>query len=154
MKRTFSSVTKIVAPREVVWRVMTDHVRYARWGRAKTVTMERTGSPDPNGVGAIRVFHAGPSRVREEVVVYEPPVRMAYRLVSGLPVRDYRSEMVLEVDRDVTVLSWSSSFEPRIPFTGGMFTRLMARAVDGFAAGIKRESEQEASAGTAAGGRA
>jgi uncharacterized protein YndB with AHSA1/START domain len=136
-------VTKIRAPREVVWSVMTDHVRYARWGRAKVVTMDRVGSPDPNGVGAVRAFHAGPSKVREEVVESEPPNRMVYRLVSGLPVRDYRSEMLLEADGEVTVLDWSSTFSPRIPFTGALLTRMMSTAVDGFAAGIKAEAETE-----------
>lgn len=148
MTLRFSSVTKILAPREVVWQVMTDHVRYARWGSAKTVTMERVGEPDPNGVGAVRVFHTGPSKVREEVVEFEPPVRMVYRLASGLPVRDYRSEMVLDEERSgsdvVTVLTWSSSFTPRLPLTGGLLRRVMASAVDRFAEGIKRDSEEGA----------
>jgi uncharacterized protein YndB with AHSA1/START domain len=137
--RTFASVTKFVAPREVVWQVMTDHVRYARWSSASAVTMERTGDGDADGVGAIRVFHTGPVKVREEVVEFEPPVRMVYRLASGLPVRDYRSEMVLDEDDGVTVLTWTSSFSPRIPLTGGLFTRLMRSAVDRFAAGIERD---------------
>lgn len=148
MKRTFSSVTKILAPREVVWKVMTDHTRYARWGSAKTVTMERLGDPDPNGVGAVRAFHAGPSKVREEVVEFEPPVRMVYRLASGVPVRDYRAEMVLDEERTgddvVTVLTWSSSFTPKLPLTGALLQRVMSRAVDRFAEGIKRESEEGA----------
>lgn len=146
MIRTFSSVTKIRAPRDVVWRVMTDHVRYARWGRAGRVSMERVGDPDPDGVGAIRVFHAGRSKVREEVVESEPPSRMVYVLASGLPVRDYRSEMQLSQDGDITVLEWSSSFHARIPLTGVLFTRVMARAVDGFADGIRREAEAEVAA--------
>jgi len=148
VKRTFSSVTKILAPREVVWKVMTDHTRYARWGSAKTVTMERLGDPDPNGVGAVRAFHAGPSKVREEVVEFEPPVRMVYRLASGVPVRDYRAEMVLDEERTgddvVTVLTWSSSFTPKLPLTGALLQRVMSRAVDRFAEGIKRESEEGA----------
>lgn len=148
MTLRFSSVTKILAPREVVWQVMTDHVRYARWGSAKTVTMERVGEPDPNGVGAVRVFHTGPSKVREEVVEFEPPVRMVYRLASGVPVRDYRAEMVLDEERTgddvVTVLTWSSSFTPKLPLTGALLQRVMSRAVDRFAEGIKRESEEGA----------
>jgi uncharacterized protein YndB with AHSA1/START domain len=148
VNRSFSSVTKIRAPRDVVWSVMTDHVRYARWGRSKQVTMEREGSPDPNGLGAIRVFHAGPSKVREEVVALDPPARLVYRLVSGVPVRDYRSEMQLEEDGDVTVLTWTSSFAERIPLTGRFLTRMMSTAVDGFAAGIKAEAETEAGSAT------
>jgi uncharacterized protein YndB with AHSA1/START domain len=141
---TFASVTKILAPREVVWDVMTDHVRYARWSSAKRVVMECTGSPDPAGVGAIRVFETGPMKVREEVVEFDPPSRMVYRLASGLPVRDYRSEMVLEGGDSVTVLTWSSRFDPKVPLTGGLLTRIMRSAVDRFAAGIKTDAEAQA----------
>jgi uncharacterized protein YndB with AHSA1/START domain len=141
MIRSFSSVTKIHAPQAVVWDVMTDHVLYERWTSAKAVAMERHGSPHRNGVGAIRVFDSGPLKVREEVLEFDPPRRMVYRLASGLPVRDYRSEMQLEADGEVTVMTWSSSFEPRIPLTGRHFVRLMRSAVDRFAAGIKEEAE-------------
>jgi hypothetical protein len=103
--------------------------------------MERTGTPHPNGVGAVRVFDSGPMKVREEVVEFDPPTRMVYRLASGLPVRDYRSEMKLDEEDGVTVLTWSSTFTPRIPLTGGAFTRLMRSAVDRFAAGIKADAE-------------
>jgi uncharacterized protein YndB with AHSA1/START domain len=151
MGQSFSSVTKVLAPRPVVWRVMSDHVRYAQWTSARDVSMETLGSPDPNGVGAIRVFDSGPVKVREEVVEFDPPTRLVYRLASGLPVRDYRSVMTLEEDGDVTVLTWSSTFAPRIPLTGRLFTRIMRGAVDRFAAGIKTEAEAEASSGGNAG---
>ena len=144
MGESFSSITKVLAPRAVVWAVMSDHVLYARWTPARGVTMERLGAPDPNGVGAIRVFDSGPVKVKEEVVAFDPPTRLVYRLASGLPVRDYRSVMTLEDDGDVTVLSWSSTFTARIPLTGGLFRRIMSRAVDRFAAGIKAEAESRA----------
>jgi hypothetical protein len=144
-RRTFVSVTKIRAPRAIVWSVMTDHQRYVKWTSARRVRMERTGSPDPNGVGAVRAFETGPFTVREEVLALDP-TRMEYRLVSGLPVRDYRSEMRLDEDGEVTVLTWSSAFEPRIPLTGGALTRLMRGAVDRFAAGIKADAEAAARA--------
>ena len=144
MIRSFSSVTKIRAPQTTVWGVMTDHMLYARWTSAKAVAMERHGSPHPNGVGAVRVFDSGPFKVREEVLEFEPPSRMVYRLASGLPIRNYRSEMQLEADGEITVMTWASSFEPRIPLTGRHFVRLMRGAVDRFAAGIKDEAEARA----------
>jgi uncharacterized protein YndB with AHSA1/START domain len=140
--RSFASITKIVAPRDVVWAVMTDHSRYVRWASTRRLTMEKRGQPDPNGVGAVRVFHTGPIKVREEVLEFEPPTRMVYSVVSGFPVRDHRSEMLLEENDDVTVLTWASSFSPRIPFTGGTFERIMLRAIDRFAEGIKEDAEE------------
>jgi len=141
---TFASATRIDAPLPAVWDVMTDHVRYARWGSAKTVTIERKGTPAPNGLGAIRCFHAGPMKVREEVTAWEPPTRMTYRLNSKQMTRSYTSEMVLRDDAGVTVLEWSSTFEPRIPGTAAVVRRIYERAVARFAAGIKAEAESTA----------
>ncbi len=145
----FSSSTRIAAPKALVWSVMTDHERYADWGRATKVVLEREGDPDRNGLGARRVFHAGPMRAVEEVTGWEPQERMAYRLVKGLPIRGYRSEMALRTEpagdaddgRPVTVLDWSSTFEPRIPGTGRVMEWFLALAVKDFATGIKRTAE-------------
>lgn len=144
---TFSSVTRIAAPMHVVWSVMTDHVRYARWGSAKVVTIEREGSPAPNGLGAIRCFHAGPMKVREEVTAWDPPARMAYRLNSKQLTREYQSEMVLRDDNGLTVLEWSSTFVPRVPGTSAVVRRVYTSAVAKFAAGIKADAETQAEAG-------
>lgn len=141
--RSFGSETRIRAPRERVFAVMTDHARYAAWGPSNRVDVDPQGDPPPNGLGAVRNFRSGPLTTREEVVAWEPPVRMAYRLVSGVPVRDYRSEMVLEEDGEHTVLRWSSTFRPVVPGTGWLFEKLMARAVDGFRQGIRRACEEE-----------
>jgi len=140
--RSFASETRIRAPRDRVFAVMTDHARYAAWGPSRRVDVDPEGDPAPNGLGAVRNFRSGPLTTREEVVGWEPPVRMAYQVVSGVPVRDYRSEMVLDEDGDHTVLRWSSTFRPLIPGTGWLLERLMTWAVDGFRAGIRNACEE------------
>lgn len=142
---TFSSTTRIAAPIDVVFDVMTDHVRYARWGTSKRVTMDREGTPAPNGLGAIRCFHAGPMKVLEEVTGWEHPTRMTYRLNSHQLTKEYASEMVLHADGAITVLTWTSTFSPRVPGTTALVRRVYERAVTGFAAGIKAEAEAAAS---------
>jgi hypothetical protein len=115
--------------------------------------MDRVGSPHPDGVGAVRCFHAGPTKVREEVLEFDPPRRMVYRVASGLPVVDYRSEMVLDPEDGgaASLLRWSSSFRPRVPGTGALLRAVMVRAVAGFAVGIAAAAEAEAGAGGATG---
>lgn len=141
VRTTFASSTRIAAPIEAVWAVMTDHVRYARWGSATRVTIERRGAPESNGLGAIRCFHAGPMKVREEVIAWDQPTHMTYRLNSKQLTRQYESDMVLHDDNGVTVLEWSSTFVPRVPGTSRVVRRVYERAVAGFAAGIKAEAE-------------
>ncbi len=145
MNIAFASSTRIDAPVEVVWAVMTDHVRWARWGTSTRVTIERPGVPSPNGLGAVRCFHAGPVKVREEVTAWEPPTHFAYRLNTRTLTKRYQSDMVLASTSDgATVLEWSSVLEPRVPGTGRLVRRVFEKAVRGFAAGIAREAAEEA----------
>ncbi len=148
--KTFASTTRIEAPVDVVWSVMTDHVRWARWGTSKKVTMAREGTPAPNGLGAIRCFHAGPVKVLEEVTLWDAPTHMRYRLNSKQFTRHYESDMRLRAEGDATVLEWTSSFSPLVPGTAGLVRRILESAVKGFAAGIAREAEAEAEAAAGA----
>lgn len=145
--QTFSSSTPISAPTEIVWEVMTDHRLYSRWSPSSRVDLEVEGSPDRNGVGAVRAFRTGPVSTREEVTAFDPPHRMAYRALGmPLPVRNYRSEMVLvgsEGGKSCD-LHWDSWFDVVIPLTGGILRQVMASAVAKFAAGIAEEAESRA----------
>ena len=56
-----------------------------------------TGCADiPNGVGAIRRFERGRFTTRERVTEFAPDRRLSYRLLSGLPLRDYEAHIDLE----------------------------------------------------------
>ena len=138
---SFATTIEIAASAEQVWEVMVDHGRYAKWSFAKRVTIETEGDPAPNGLGAVRVFHAGPISVREEVTEWEPHQRMSYRLLSEQLAKNYASDMVLTSNGHTTTLAWSSSLQPRIPGTGGLVKRIFHSAVQKFAAGIKVDAE-------------
>lgn len=138
---SFSTTVEIAASADAVWEVMVDHVRYSKWSTAKRVSVEIEGVPAPNGLGAVRVFHAGPMSVREQVTAWVPHQQMSYRLLSEQLAKNYTSDMVLTMNGDMTTLTWSSSLQPRIPGTGGLVRRLFHSAVQKFAAGIKADAE-------------
>ena len=54
----------------------------------------REGSPEPDGVGALRRFAVGPFGSCEEVVEFEPPTHLGYVARKGVPVRNYRGDIV------------------------------------------------------------
>ncbi len=156
---TYSLSTHIAAPQQVAWEVMTDHELYSRWvgypqwiersgwGKGPRVVVEVEGSPHRNGVGAIRVFHTGPVRTIEEITAFDPPNRMAYRVLKApLPTRNCRSELVLvgSDDGQSCDLHWDSWFEPTIPFAGSTVRLVLARAVSSMAAGIAEEARNRA----------
>src|SRR5438270_13190894 len=99
------------APRGAVWRVHADSPRYAEWGVWDRSEMERPGTSEPYGLGAIRMLTQGKRSLREEVVAFEPGSRFDYRVLSGIPVRDYVGRVDLSDGAGGgTTIRWRSTF--------------------------------------------
>jgi SAM-dependent methyltransferase/uncharacterized protein YndB with AHSA1/START domain len=127
------------APPEQVWKIYTDHAGWSSWaglGRARLAT---EGHPDRNGVGAVRCFTNAGISVYEEVLSFEPPKRMTYRVVrGGIPIMtNHLGEVRLEPDGAGTRLTWRCRFDSSVPGLGPpmrwMVTRLFRRALEGLA---------------------
>jgi uncharacterized protein YndB with AHSA1/START domain len=136
--RHVEAVRRFDAPPEDVFRVYTDHAGWSEWSGLGASRLEREGSPDRNGVGAVRALGPPILPAREEVLEFEPPRRMVYRVLSGgLPMRDHRGEVTFEPDDDGTRVVWRCRFESRVPGLGAamawLVTRVFERALDGLA---------------------
>ena len=134
------------APREAVWRIVSDASGWSRWGGWTETKLEREGTPPPDGVGAIRVLTSETRRPivsREEVTEYEPPSRFAYKLLSsGLPLRNYEASITLtQADMGGTDIVWRSEFDPKVPLTGGFFRRALGKFIQDTAEQLAREAE-------------
>src|SRR3712207_4843337 len=105
------------APPEVVWAMLADGPSWPEWAGplAPRSMWEREGVTEPSGVGAIRKMGAPPVWSREEIIEFEPPRHMAYTLLSGLPIKDYRADVDLSPDGTGTVITWKARFDGRIP---------------------------------------
>ena len=127
------------APPEQVWKVYTDHAGWSTWAGLGRARLETEGRPDRNGVGAVRCFKTGPVSVFEEVLTFEPPKRMTYRVVrGGIPImKDHLGEVLLEPDGAGTRLIWRCRFDSKIPGLGApmrwLVTRLFRQALAGLA---------------------
>ena len=136
------------APRETVWGVIADARRWSDWGPWDRAALEQTGDEDENGVGAIRVFTKRPLRTRELVTAFEPPQRLCYQLLTGLPLRGYTACITLaEADGGGTEIRWHSEFDPKIPGTGAFFRRWLTGVLHQVADRAAREAERQAAAG-------
>ncbi len=108
------------ASRKQVWRLLADAGTWPRWGTWSSVEVEGDGEPR---LGAIRVLRQGPYRVRERVTEWQPDERMAYELLEGMNVRDYRSVVTLEdAPGGGTLVRWRSTYE-----RAGLMTKLLLR---------------------------
>jgi hypothetical protein len=129
------------APVEVVWPLLGEARRWRDWSFLDRTGLEREGQPEPDGVGAIRRFTRFGIGSREEVLAWEPPHHLAYRILSGFPVRNYRSDVTLEVDGTGTRIDWAGTYDPRWPGTGWLLGALLPVMMQRFVRDVTRYAD-------------
>ena len=126
----------IPAEPEAVFDRFTDHEGWSRWAGAGKVTLIREGTPDRNGVGAVRKFVGG---LQEEVTRFDRAEAMDYRIIKGVGVRDHRGEVRFEPVSGGTQVTWRVQASPTIPFTGWFLERLLNRIFARVLAALERQ---------------
>jgi len=131
------------APVESVWPLLGEAGRWKEWSFLDRTGLETPGSPVPDGVGAVRRFTRFGVGSREEVVAYEPPHHLGYAVLSGFPVRHYRSDIVLAPDGPGggTHLTWAGTFDEIVPGTGALLAWVLHRMIGSFATAVARHAE-------------
>lgn len=124
------------APPERVFAVYCDHAGWSRWAGIQRSWLEREGDTERDGAGAVRGLATGGIAAFEEVLEYEFPKRMTYRVIrGGLPMRDHLGEVLFERDGEGTRVLWRCQFESRVPGLGPVMrwfvTRVFRRALQG-----------------------
>ncbi len=113
----------IDAPRSAVWRLITDPARMNEWSLAHIALDDPGEGGRPDGVGALcsATVRSGPLRsvLREVIEVSEPPSRMVYRVIGGVPLRYHRGEITLTSEGGATSLTWQ--VEMTFPLPGVEF---------------------------------
>jgi uncharacterized protein YndB with AHSA1/START domain len=142
---SFRYVRQVAAPPETVFDVLTDHRRYTEITPLRKAELEREGEPAPNGLGAIRVLSALPGPpMREEVIAYEPPFRFAYKILSGLPVRDHVGTVELQPSDAGTEVTYAVKTTPTPSLVGPVFMPILKKAIRDLIGGVAKESERRA----------
>ena len=136
--------TSVAAPPEIVFDVLTDHRAYPGYTPLRKVKLEREGSPDANGVGAIRALHAVGPPIREEVLEFEEPRRLVYRMLSGAPVNNHVGTVTLAPEGDGTRVTWRIETTPTVPIGGFAVVGIVRLAVSQLLGGIAKEAEARA----------
>ncbi|MEN3221459.1 SRPBCC family protein [Mycolicibacterium porcinum] len=113
----YTDVRRVPADPAVVWGIVSNHEHMSEWTPSRRVVLETPGSPDRNGVGAIRALHMFGPVIRERITRFEPPTTLQYRLVSGLPFRDYTGQITVEPAETGSVMSTVIRFRTIVPGT-------------------------------------
>jgi hypothetical protein len=135
------------SPHEV-WALLADTSSWARWAPFDDAGLQEQGSPESEGVGAIRRFRAGRRITRERVVVFEPPTRLGYEPVVRHPDQELpgRGDAPFGDDGG-TLIQWESRFEGQFPIPGSLIKRKLESFVRETAEALARAAEKQPSEG-------
>ena len=118
---------------ETVFDTMTDHRALADhvWLFRRS-TLERKGTPAPNGVGAVRrlVAIGWAGTFIEEIVEYQRPTRWAYTLLSGAPIRDHLGTIDLREAGAGTEVSWHLRGTLKVPGVNRLMQPMFKAFID------------------------
>ena len=128
-----SIVTKayIHASIERVWDVFSDHEGYSKLKGVKYAKLLKEGTRERNGVGAVREVHGMGAKFVEDIVTYEPPNVLEYKVVRcSKPIEHEIGRVELIPRSEGTEIHWVSRFRLKIPLIGnwlGERTRVAGR---------------------------
>ena len=123
---------------EVLWALLADVSTWSHWGLFDEASIE-----SGQGLDEVRRFRSGRRVTRERVIGFEPERRLAYELLSGIPLRSYRAEVTLNETRCGTTIRWHSTFEPKWPGTGTLIQRGLKAFIEDTAKALAREAEAQ-----------
>ncbi|WP_224247182.1 SRPBCC family protein [Hyalangium gracile] len=115
------------APIEVVFERLTDHEDMRNWPGVTGCRLVREGTPR-NGVGAVRVVSHPFISVMEEVNLYEPPRRIGYSIIKGMPIRHQGIVTLVERGEQVD-LDWEVKISSRVPLLAQAIGRFIQRGL-------------------------
>ena len=101
------------ATADAVWALIADATSYPRWGPWNDGGFQSPGD-GASQVGAMRWFRLGRTTTVERVVDIEVGRRLAYTVVRGIPVRNYRAEVTLAPVAEGTRIHWAATWDPTV----------------------------------------
>lgn len=119
--KTIAVKRTIKAPIDQVFDQLTDLANYEAFPGVHRARFIREGRGSKNGVGAIREVDARVFWMQEEILGFERPHRMDYRILQSRPgIRHEGGSMVLKQTAKGVEVTWTSTFKLPLPLVGGI----------------------------------
>ena len=132
----------------IVWALVSDATTYPRWGPWSEVGYRRPGDTSPGGPGAVYWLRSSrryglrrPVSV-ERILDAEEGRRLAYTVIGGIPVRNYRAEVTLAPVAGGTRIRWAASWDRTL--AGRLVQRSLRRVYPQIVADLASAAEKQA----------
>ena len=123
--------TYIHAQIKKVWEAISDYEGYTRFKGFDLAKVLKEGDKERNGLGTVREVHCMGSKFVENIVVFEPPSLLEYKVVKcSRPLGHKIGRIELIPRGEGTEIHWLTVFWLKIPCIGKWLeprTRLEAR---------------------------
>jgi uncharacterized protein YndB with AHSA1/START domain len=142
------------APPEAVWALVSDVTKYPSWGPWSDGHYEKAGEESPRGVGAVQVLRSAQRYMGrhttsvEKILVCEEDRHLAYTVIGGIPVRNYRADVTLTPSAQGTHIRWAATWDNTL--LGRMAWRGLRAFYPEMMAGLVAAAEQDAAEQAAA----
>lgn len=135
---------------EDVWALLSDATTYPQWGPWSDVGYQSPGDASPRGPGAVYWLRSSrryglrrPVSI-EKILDADEGRRLAYTVIGGIPVRNYRAEVTLTPAAGGTQIRWAASFDQTV--AGRLVHRSLRRAYPEIVASLAAAAERRAAA--------
>ena len=110
-------------PIEEAFAILSDHANYAQFKAIEQSNLLIKGKHETNGLGAVREIISGGSNLHEEIVAYEPPYKLGYKVVKSkpLPYNHQLGEITLKDKDGKTHVTWRSQGHITIFLLGSLY---------------------------------
>jgi uncharacterized protein YndB with AHSA1/START domain len=102
---------------ETVWALVSDATKYPSWGPWIDGHYKKAGEETAHGAGAVQVLRSAQRYMGrhitsvERILEVEQGRRLAYLVIRGMPVRNYRGEVTLTPSGDGTHIRWTADWD-------------------------------------------
>jgi uncharacterized protein YndB with AHSA1/START domain len=132
---------------EIVWALVSDATTYPRWGPWSEAGYRHPGDASPHGPGAVYWLRSSrryglyrPVSI-EKILDAEEGRRLAYTVMGGIPVRNYRAEVTLAPAAGGTRIRWAASWD--LTLAGRLVHRSLRRLYPQIVAGLAAAAEHQ-----------
>jgi len=112
-----------------------------------TCVLEEVGSPDRNGLGALRRVGGPGVAARERITSFDRPHSYTYKVEGGVPLKHDGGRLEFHADGDHTRVVWTTTVGSGLPAIGSLVDRaivgpFLTRALGQLARSAKRRAER------------
>lgn len=131
MKASSTVTATVPQSPDHVWSVLSDHEGMTHWAPGLKASLEREGTTERNGLGAVRrIGMPGPApAIVEEIVAFEPAKMLGYKALSGVPFKDYLGTVELSPSGTGTQIRYTVSVARRLPGVEKAATATVAKTL-------------------------